>query len=244
MDMARPTPALGASSPGGCRSAPARSEERCETADSARSHETLSTCACGVSPGVGPAVHTRASRASRASRDTACVRGTAGRQPAFSGRSCSTRSGAPFGLSQLVSPVASLCQKVLPVPYDSHGRHPCPHAWGQARAGGPGRALPAEPRPGPGAHRVLVDTHARQAIRAQRRDAGGPQRVPLRAARKRVHALPRPGASAPGRRGAAIRYAARLESARNTNRPGPVFSWFELVSSSQCCEPTWPPGSM
>jgi hypothetical protein len=37
-------------------------------------------------------------------------------RPALSGSSCSALSGAPFGLSQLVSPVASLCQKVLPVP--------------------------------------------------------------------------------------------------------------------------------
>jgi len=34
-------------------------------------------------------------------------------------------SGAPFGRCQLVSPVASLCQNVFPVPYDSQGRHPC-----------------------------------------------------------------------------------------------------------------------
>ena len=78
---------------------------------------------------------------------------------------------------------------------------------------GPARRAPAWAGP----HRVLVDTHARQAIRAQRRDAGGPQRVPLRAARKRVHALPRTGASAPGAR---CRYQIRC-SARNTNRPGP-----------------------
>ena len=220
MDMARPTPALGASSPGGCRSAPARSEERCETADSARSHETLSTCACGVSPGVGPAVHTRASRASRASRDTACVRGTAGRQPAFSGRSCSTRSGAPFGLSQLVSPVASLCQKVLPVPYDSHGRHPCPHAWGQARAGGPGRALPAEPRPGPGLTAFLsILMRARRFERsvAMQEGRSGSRCGPRANASMRCPARALP----PRAPGAAIRYAARLESARNTNRPGP-----------------------
>ena len=53
-------------------------------------------------------------------------------QPDFSGSSCSALSGAPFGLSQLVSPVASLCQNVLPVPNDSHARQPCSHARRQA----------------------------------------------------------------------------------------------------------------